>query len=345
MPTTNQYLTHDKNLQSHTTFIIGVFVFLLFFIFSSSFAATVTYQYDALNRLQTANSGNGYLETYTYDGVGNRTSLVVEDVEPPTANIASNQIIITDGEATISGTASDLGSGIYSVEISFDGTTWYTATGTTNWSFAWTATPGTYNISIKVTDNDENTSLVSSQITVSLQTFTLTVSKSGNGTGVVTSSPSGINCGYSCATTYTDGDQVVLTASPDYYCFFSGWSGCDSVNGNTCTINMIDNRNSLVSFVYNTCSGNPARILSTGQGYATIQAAYDAAISGDTIQVQALLLTGSLTINRDISVTISGGYSCDFSSNSGNMTGLIGKVQTLSGGGTVTLQNLIITNQ
>ena len=93
MPTTNQYLTHDKNLQSHTTFIIGVFVFLLFFIFSSSFAATVTYQYDALNRLQTANSGNGYLETYTYDGVGNRTSLVVEDVEPPTANIASNQII------------------------------------------------------------------------------------------------------------------------------------------------------------------------------------------------------------------------------------------------------------
>jgi len=102
--------------------VLSIFTFfVLLSTFSPSFAATITYQYNALNRLESVNSGNGCLETYTYDGIYNRTSLTVEDVEPPTATIISNQIIISDGETTISGTASDPGSGVQKVEIFFDG--------------------------------------------------------------------------------------------------------------------------------------------------------------------------------------------------------------------------------
>lgn len=118
----NFHAASYAEIHSHTGLVLSIFTFfVLLSTFSPSFAATITYQYNALNRLESVNSGNGYLETYTYDGTYNRTSLTVEDVEPPTATITSNQIIISDGETTISGTASDPGSGVQKVEIFFDG--------------------------------------------------------------------------------------------------------------------------------------------------------------------------------------------------------------------------------
>ena len=44
----------------------------------------------------------------------------------------------------------------------------------------------------------------------------LTVSKTGSGT--ITSSPSGINCGSDCSESYEDGTEVTLTATAD-----DGW--------------------------------------------------------------------------------------------------------------------------
>lgn len=53
----------------------------------------------------------------------------------------------------------------------------------------------------------------------------LEVSKLGTGSGTVTSSPTGINCGGACRT-YFDGDTVVtLTATPNAFSDFAGWSG------------------------------------------------------------------------------------------------------------------------
>jgi hypothetical protein len=71
---------------------------------------------------------------------------------------------------------------------------------------------------------------------------TLTVSKLGFGTGTVASSPTGVNCGATCSAQFNDGTSVTLTATPTGSFFFSstftGWSGCDSVNGNQCTVAM-----------------------------------------------------------------------------------------------------------
>jgi hypothetical protein len=88
----------------------------------------------------------------------------------------------------------------------------------------------------------------------------------------------------------------------------------------------------------------PVRIVRTGTTYATIQEAYNAAATGDRLQVQGVNLTADLMINRNISVTLEGGYLQDFSTYSGTSTSLSGIIQTLPGGGTITVKNFILTN-
>jgi YVTN family beta-propeller protein len=53
---------------------------------------------------------------------------------------------------------------------------------------------------------------------------TLSVVLEGSGSGTVTSNPTGINCGTSCATSFTPGTTVSLAASPASGSQFSGWS-------------------------------------------------------------------------------------------------------------------------
>ena len=72
--------------------------------------------------------------------------------------------------------------------------------------------------------------------TFNLQYFTLTVSKTGLGSGTVTSSPAGINCGSTCSASYASNAVITLTASPGLLSGFTGWSGCDAVSGLTCTV-------------------------------------------------------------------------------------------------------------
>ncbi|HDH11382.1 MAG TPA: hypothetical protein ENG83_04150 [Nitrospirae bacterium] len=64
-------------------------------------------------------------------------------------------------------------------------------------------------------------------------------------------------------------------------------------------------------------------------------------MDGDTIQAQALTFTENLNFNRNISVTLEGGYDCNYSAIIGNTT-LNGNM-TISNG-TITTENLIIGN-
>ncbi len=54
---------------------------------------------------------------------------------------------------------------------------------------------------------------------------TLIVDKAGAGSGTVTSSPTGIECGSTCSHTYPDGTKVTLGAAAASGSGFSGWSG------------------------------------------------------------------------------------------------------------------------
>lgn len=57
---------------------------------------------------------------------------------------------------------------------------------------------------------------------------TLIVTKTGAGTGFVTSTPGGIACGITCEADFTDATTVTLNASPSFDSTFSGWSGACS---------------------------------------------------------------------------------------------------------------------
>ena len=86
--------------------------------------------------------------------------------------------------------------------------------------------------------------------TFTRQTFTLTVNKTGIiSSGTVTSDPAGINCGATCSAAYNSGTVVTLTATPGFLSVFSGWSGCDTVSGTTCTVTMSAARSVTANFL------------------------------------------------------------------------------------------------
>jgi len=77
--------------------------------------------------------------------------------------------------------------------------------------------------------------------------YTLTVSKGGMATGVVASSPSGIDCGADCTEDYSSGASVTLSATPAAGTAFTGWSGACSGSG-ACTVSMTSARSVAASF-------------------------------------------------------------------------------------------------
>jgi uncharacterized protein (DUF1800 family) len=81
-----------------------------------------------------------------------------------------------------------------------------------------------------------------------LKRFTLTVAKTGLGKGTVTSSPAGIDCGTACASDYVVGTTVTLTPTPALLSLFTGWTGCDTTNGNACTVTMRANKSVSAQF-------------------------------------------------------------------------------------------------
>ncbi len=108
---------------------------------------------------------------------------------------------------------------------------------------------GTYTASLTVTDNTglTDTKSVSISVTATTTTYALTVGKSGTGSGTVTSSPAGINCGSDCAENYTSGTSVTLTAAAATGSTFAGWSGACSGTG-TCTVSMTAARSVTATF-------------------------------------------------------------------------------------------------
>jgi hypothetical protein len=67
--------------------------------------------------------------------------------------------------------------------------------------------------------------------------FKLTVSKTGSGSGTITSSPAGIDCGGDCSEEYEEGKIVALSAAAEPGSEFKGWSGACSSAG-SCEVTM-----------------------------------------------------------------------------------------------------------
>jgi len=97
--------------------------------------------------------------------------------------------------------------------------------------------------------------------------YILTVSKSGNGSGRVTSDPSGIDCGSDCSERYYSGTTVTLTATADSGSTFAGWSGDCSGTSNTCTLTM--NSDKSVTATFNVANQPPTASFSCNSSQCT----------------------------------------------------------------------------
>jgi hypothetical protein len=95
---------------------------------------------------------------------------------------------------------------------------------------------------------------------------TLTVKKSGSGSGRVTSDPAGIDCGSACSAAFNFGTRLTLMAAAGAGSTFSGWSG-DCIGTGSCVVTMDAARSVTANFAVKT---QQLRIGLSGTGSGTV---------------------------------------------------------------------------
>lgn len=163
----------------------------------------------------------------------------------------------------------------------------------------------------------------------SINTYPLTVTLAGDGSGSVNSDPSGINCsggaGSACpGASFNYGAPVTLTAAESAGSVFSGWSGTGSCIAIPATQSCTATMNGAQDIIATFSSLHLIRIGSTSPlYYDTLQNAFDdtRTLSGDTIQTQAATFNeSSLTLGRSINLTLMGGFDSSYALNAGYTT-------------------------
>lgn len=97
----------------------------------------------------------------------------------------------------------------------------------------------------------------------------LSVQLSGTGSGSVTSTPSGINCGSTCTANFALGTQVSLTAAPAANSTFSGWSGAGCSGAGTCTFALTSDSSITATFASTTSQTLSVTDTGTSTGIVT----------------------------------------------------------------------------
>src|SRR5262249_9569390 len=97
--------------------------------------------------------------------------------------------------------------------------------------------------------------------------YTLTVNKAGTGTGRVTSTPGGIDCGPTCSSGFESGSVVNLTATPHSGSMLTGWTGACTGTG-PCSVTMSAARTATATFGPLTY---PLTVTKSGAGTGTVK--------------------------------------------------------------------------
>ncbi len=182
-----------------------------------------------------------------------------------------------------------------------------------------------------------------------ITTYLLTVNTSGDGWAAITSTTGVIDYNYPETNTaseelnYGGSDMLTATAGSGYAVT---WSGCPSTGGTTsaatCMISSMTSAMAVTADVsLASCINMPVRIMNTMSYYESIQAACSAAGSGYTVQMQAGDFGEDLMLVNAWPAKLSGGYSCDYSTNSG-FTNIHGTV--ILAGSAMTVDKIVITS-
>ncbi len=103
-------------------------------------------------------------------------------------------------------------------------------------------------LSIPSNDPDQNPFFVPLSGT-GLEQYSLSIIKAGSGSGKVTGTLAGIDCGADCSELYAPGAVVTLRALPEVESAFGGWSGCTWSFGSTCRVTMSADQTVTATFV------------------------------------------------------------------------------------------------
>ncbi len=120
----------------------------------------------------------------------------------------------------------------------------------------------------------------------------VSVSKSGTGSGTVSSDVGVIDCGLTCDDLYADQQTLVLTGSAANASKLTGWVGCDSMSGNQCTITATKAATVQAAFtaqrnVSVTLAGTAGTVTSTPSGISCGSACSSSFDQGSTMTLKA----------------------------------------------------------
>lgn len=337
-------------------FYAWLFLMMAFsLLFAPSFllyAESLTYIYDDLNRLVRIEYGDGRVQQFTYDELGNRGTRGVQQG-------VCNYVISPAGQGfpASGGTGSfNVGAGTSCPWTAASDESWITVTsgasGTGNGTVNYSVTSfsgssprtGTLSIagqaaSVRQMHTADTTAPSGSVFIDSGAPFT-------NDTTVALALACSDN--FECFAMQFSNDNVTYSDSEPYgpakawtlptgsgvktvYAKFRDTAGnWSSPYSDTITLN-------------DQCSSPNISIGTTP--YATLQAAYDAVTDGTTIQCQGIRFAENLLVNRNISVTFQGGYDCGFTAPNGNMSVVKGSITTTTGGGTLIIRNFSLENR
>ncbi len=179
-------------------------------------------------------SGNRYRAVYT-NAVGSATSAAATlTLIPRTLTVFATG----SGFGTVTGAGIDCGAGGHNdcSETVTDGSTiTLTAAPNANSDFAGFTGGGCSGSDATCTVSMNAAKSVTATFT--LKRHALSITRSGSGSGSVSSSPAGLDCPGVCGADVDEGTAVTLTAHPDPGSDFEGFSGGDCTgSGNTCTV-------------------------------------------------------------------------------------------------------------
>ena len=233
------------------------------------------------------------------------TELFAEIIYQPPVTLSITKSGTGTGTVTSSPAGIDCGatcSALFNINTSVT----LTAAPAANSTFTgWSGCNSTSGTSCTVTMNAAKTVTAS----FTLQTFPLTVTKSGTGTGTVTSSPAGINCGAACSAIYSSGTVVTLSPLPSADSDFTGWSGCDNVSGTSCTVTINTAKTVTATFTLKVFALSVAK---TGNGGGTVTSSPAGINCGaDCSELYNINTPVTLTAAPDANSTFTSWSGCD----------------------------------
>jgi LmbE family N-acetylglucosaminyl deacetylase len=198
-----------------------------------------------------------------------KRQIVLSETAVPGADAGPNRSTASGGAVTLDGSGSSDPLG-HSLSYKWTQTAGPTVTLSNSHavkpSFTAPTGPASLTFSLVVNSSEASSLADSVTVTVTAPSYALRVSRTGNGSGTVSSSPGGISCGADCEESYERGTVVTLSPTAAPGSEFAGWSGACTGTG-ACQVTMSALREVSAAFAL---QRHQLSVSKTGSGSGTV---------------------------------------------------------------------------